>query len=57
VTHDARTIRFPHPEIKVNDTVKIDLSTNKIVDHVKFDIGNICYATGGNNIGRVGTIY
>merc|ERR1711939_750267 len=27
VTHDARTIRFPDPAIKVNDTVKIDLAT------------------------------
>ncbi|KAK5679490.1 40S ribosomal protein S4 [Elasticomyces elasticus] len=27
VTHDARTIRYPDPAIKVNDTVKIDLST------------------------------
>ncbi len=23
VTHDARTIRFPHPDIKKNDTVKV----------------------------------
>ncbi len=23
VTHDGRTIRFPHPEIKKNDTVKV----------------------------------
>merc|ERR1712093_735498 len=30
VTHDARTIRYPDPAIKVNDTVKIDLATGKI---------------------------
>lgn len=23
VTHDGRTIRFPHPDIKKNDTVKV----------------------------------
>merc|ERR1711977_527531 len=26
VTHDARTIRYPDPSIRVNDTVKVDLS-------------------------------
>jgi len=25
VTHDAKTIRFPHPQVEVNDTVKYDL--------------------------------
>jgi small subunit ribosomal protein S4e len=56
VTHDARTIRYPLPEIKVNDTVKIDLATGKIVDHVKFDRGNLVMITGGRNLGRVGVI-
>jgi small subunit ribosomal protein S4e len=23
VTHDGRTIRFPHPDIKKNDSVKV----------------------------------
>lgn len=27
VTHDGRTIRYPDPNIKVHDTVKIDLET------------------------------
>lgn len=25
VTHDARTIRFPHPDIKEGDSIKYDL--------------------------------
>ena len=56
VTNDARTLRYPHPEISVLDTVKLDLATNKVVDHLKFEIGSLAYVTGGNNIGRVGTI-
>eukprot|EP01015_Nassula_variabilis_P035643 TRINITY_DN8_c0_g1_i4.p1 TRINITY_DN8_c0_g1~~TRINITY_DN8_c0_g1_i4.p1 ORF type:complete len:289 (+),score=80.12 TRINITY_DN8_c0_g1_i4:78-944(+) len=56
VTHDARTIRFPHPDIHVNDTVKLDLNTHKIVDWCHFENGNICQIVGGNNIGRVGII-
>lgn len=39
MTHDARTIRYPDPLIKVNDTVRIDLDTSKITDFIKFDSG------------------
>merc|ERR1712178_218063 len=56
VTHDARTIRYPDPSIRVNDTVKVDLSTDKIVDFIRFDTGVIAMATGGRNMGRVGVI-
>jgi small subunit ribosomal protein S4e len=54
--HDGRTIRYPDPLIKVNDTVKIDIKTGKIVDFVKFDVGNLVMITGGRNLGRVGVI-
>jgi small subunit ribosomal protein S4e len=50
------SIRYPDPSIKVNDTVKIDLSTGKITDFIKFDTGVIAMATGGRNMGRVGVI-
>ncbi|KAK4237835.1 40S ribosomal protein S4 [Achaetomium macrosporum] len=56
VTHDARTIRYPDPLIKVNDTVRIDLETGKITDFIKFDTGAIAMVTGGRNMGRVGVI-
>eukprot|EP00005_Dracoamoeba_jomungandri_P006728 CAMPEP_0174264510 /NCGR_PEP_ID=MMETSP0439-20130205/22746_1 /TAXON_ID=0 /ORGANISM="Stereomyxa ramosa, Strain Chinc5" /LENGTH=261 /DNA_ID=CAMNT_0015350419 /DNA_START=34 /DNA_END=819 /DNA_ORIENTATION=- len=56
VTHDGRTIRYPDPTAKVNDTVKIDLATGKIVDVVKYDTGNLCMITGGRNRGRVGLV-
>ncbi|CAN6605955.1 small ribosomal subunit protein eS4B [Trichomonascus vanleenenianus] len=56
VTHDGRTIRYPDPLIKVNDTVKIDLTTGKIASYVKFDTGNVVMCTGGRNMGRVGVI-
>jgi len=42
--------------IKVNDTVKIDLASGKIVDYIKFDTGAIAMVTGGRNMGRVGLI-
>lgn len=50
------SIRYPDPAIKVNDTVKIDLSTGKISDFIRFDTGVIAMATGGRNMGRVGVI-
>lgn len=51
-----RRIRYPDPAIKVNDTVKIDLSTGKISEFIRFDTGVIAMATGGRNMGRVGVI-
>ncbi|KAG3279620.1 RPS4X [Ictidomys tridecemlineatus] len=54
VTHDARTICYPDPLIKVNDTIQIDLETGKITDFIKFDTGNMCMVTGGANLGRIG---
>lgn len=55
-THDGRTIRYPDPDIKVNDSIMFDLETGKIKDFIKFDIGNLVMVTGGHNNGRVGTI-
>eukprot|EP00850_Spirogloea_muscicola_P022602 SM000303S11780 [mRNA] locus=s303:20225:22366:+ [translate_table: standard] len=55
-TYDGRTIRYPDPLIKANDTIKLDLETGKAVEFIKFDIGNIAMTTGGRNRGRVGTI-
>ncbi len=55
-TSDGRTIRYPDPLIKVNDSIRLDLQTNKIMDFIKFDSGNLCMVTGGRNTGRVGTI-
>jgi len=56
ITHDGRTLRYPDPDIKANDTVRIDIGTNKILDHLKFEAGNAVMISGGNNIGRVGII-
>jgi small subunit ribosomal protein S4e len=55
-TYDARTIRYPDPIIKVNDTVKVDIATGKITDYIHFDSGNLCMITGGRNLGRVGLV-
>ncbi|RKP02194.1 hypothetical protein CXG81DRAFT_25133 [Caulochytrium protostelioides] len=55
-THDGRTIRYPDPLIKVNDTVKFELATGAVTEIVKFAPGALAYTTGGRNKGRVGHI-
>lgn len=56
VTHDGRTIRFPHPDIKKNDTIKLNLTTGEVDSLIKFENFATVFITGGNNIGRVGTM-
>merc|ERR1719246_270793 len=55
-THDGRTLRYPDPDVKANDTIRLDLATGKILDHAKFEAGNSVMTSGGNNMGRVGVI-
>mmetsp|Transcript_22604 Transcript_22604/g.37280 ORF Transcript_22604/g.37280 Transcript_22604/m.37280 type:complete len:264 (+) Transcript_22604:57-848(+) len=56
VTHDGRTIRYPDPLIKVNDSVKVDLDTGKIIDFIKFEAGQLATVVRGRNTGRIGTV-
>jgi small subunit ribosomal protein S4e len=56
VTHDGRTIRYADPAVKVNDTIKVDLATGKMTQHLRFEPGNTCMVTRGANVGRIGTI-
>jgi len=55
-THDGRTIRFPHPDIQINDSIKLNLTTGEIGTVVKFQNGASVLVCGGNNIGRIGTL-
>jgi len=56
VTHDGRTIRYIDPAVRVNDTVKVDLATGKVIQHLKFEVGQVAMITRGANTGRVGEI-
>lgn len=56
VTHDGRTIRYPDPLIKVNDTIRYNLATGKIEGFAKFEVGNVAMVIGGHSMGRVGVI-
>jgi len=56
VTHDGRTIRYPDPDVKVNDVVKVSIATGKMSDILKFELGALVMLTGGRNAGRVGNL-
>jgi small subunit ribosomal protein S4e len=56
VSHDGRTLRYPDPAVDVNDTVKLDLESGKILEFIKFEPGNKCMIIGGKNVGRVGVV-
>jgi ribosomal protein S4E len=44
---------LPSIQLKVcrNGTIKIDLETNKIMDLIKFDVGNVVMVTSGGTPG------
>lgn len=56
VTHDGRTLRYPDPVLRVNDTVKVDIASGKIIDSAKMAIGATVMAVNGRNQGRIGTL-
>ena len=56
VTNDARTIRYPHPDINVGDTIRLALDKHTIIEHFAYESGHLSFVTGGNNIGRVGQV-
>lgn len=56
VTNDGRTIRYQHPDIRVNDTIKYSLETGEVLDWYKYEQGNVAIVIGGSNKGRIGTV-
>ena len=54
--HDGRTIRYPDPDVKVNDSVKVDIATGKMSDILTFELGAMVMLTKGRNAGRIGTL-
>jgi len=56
VTHDGRTLRYPDPDLKVSDTIKVDIATGKMGDIFKFETGAMVMITKGHNAGRVGQL-
>ena len=45
-TYNGRTIRYPDLLIRPNNTIKVDLEENKIVEFIKFDVENVVTVSG-----------
>jgi ribosomal protein S4E len=56
VTHDGRTIRYPDPLVNVDDVIKLDIATGKMIDFQRFEMSKLVMITKGRNTGRVGNI-
>jgi len=55
-THDGRTINYPDPNLKRNDTVVVDTETGKVTKWMRFKPGCLVCCTGGANRGRIGVV-
>lgn len=56
VTHDGRSIPYINPEVRVNDTLRVDLNTGKVLESLKFEVGCMVMVTQGHSVGRVGIV-
>ena len=56
VTHDGRTIRFASKDIKMNDTIKLNLETKEISESYPMAVNSLAMVSDGSNRGRIGTI-
>ncbi|PHT48356.1 40S ribosomal protein S4 [Capsicum baccatum] len=57
-TYDGRTIHYPDPLIKANDTIKLDLESNETVNFIKFDVGNVVMDVLGHEFAtRLGNVF
>jgi len=56
ITHDGRTIRYPDPDVKTNDSIKVDIATGKMSDIISFEVGAMVMLTKGHNAGRIGQL-
>uniref|UniRef100_A0A7S1Y1Z2 KOW domain-containing protein n=1 Tax=Grammatophora oceanica TaxID=210454 RepID=A0A7S1Y1Z2_9STRA len=56
VTHDGRTLRYPDPDVKVNDSVKVNIATGKMSDILTFELGAMVMIVRGGNTGRIGQL-
>jgi small subunit ribosomal protein S4e len=56
VTHDGRTIPYAHPQVRLHDTIKLNLNTGDAESFFKFKKDSVAMVTAGRNVGRVGVI-
>jgi len=60
-THDGRSLTFNPTDTQSaayspNDTLRISIPTQRVLNHMKFEKGNYALVTAGRNIGKIGKI-
>lgn len=55
-TLDGYNFKYVDPSVEINDTVVIDIASNKVVSYVKLIAGKTAYVLRGGNAGRIGVI-
>lgn len=60
-THDGRSLSFQPTDAlaagySTNDTLRISIPTQRILNHIKFEKGNYALVTAGRNLGKSGKI-
>ncbi|MEM7821233.1 MAG: 30S ribosomal protein S4e [Candidatus Aenigmatarchaeota archaeon] len=54
--HDGRNLIVDKDFYKTGDSLLIELPSQKILDHIKLDKGNLCLIISGKNSGKIGKI-
>lgn len=53
---DGKNILVDKDDYKTGDTIMVELPSNNIKEHVKFDKGAMIYMTGGKHVGDIGIV-
>lgn len=57
--HDGRSITLPKDaaaQYETNDTLRVSVPAQRILNHIKFEKGNIALVIAGRNLGKIGKI-
>ena len=58
--HDGRNVTIPKDEsaapYKTNDTLRVSVPTQRVLNHIKFEKGNLALVVAGRNAGKSGKI-
>merc|ERR1711970_1664858 len=56
-THDGRTLRYPDPLVKINDSILFDIESGKMKDFIRFDIVHLKDAAGNTFATRIQNVF
>jgi small subunit ribosomal protein S4e len=54
--HDGRSIRMDKCPLRAGDTLKIEVPSQRVVEHYPFAPGNVAYIIGGSHVGQVARV-